>query len=335
MLKNLGLYLKYATAVVAAVSLCGCQSALNSYAAATYDPDEVVPWSAETVEYSYSLYSTVSCDVLSLSLDKDKSKQMAEHNNLIRRVMVEKNCGAVAAIETPTVVPSNVAVPDKKSNLAVPPQIRGYLGVNLQKSDSYPKRLASALGLSEVRGVLITGTLAGGAAEQAGLKPLDIVLELDGVKINRVPELTSFVATLPAGHPMKLKVWRNRAELELTAVLSAELTSVKVASGAPGYCYVAVTNPETQGLSWTSTIFPVQESTFSGLQSRGLVVSEQFRTYLKQNVADSQIGPKGYGLCNSTLDAAEKSLQDHYNSQQFYTSIGKYDVTLHWSPQIN
>lgn len=88
---------------------------------------------------------------------------------------------------------------------------RGYIGVTIQPVD--PK-MAKALKFERPEGVLIRDVLKNGSAERAGLRQGDVILEVDGQKVNTPNHLQSLVAMKRAGQDVKLKVFRDGSTFE-------------------------------------------------------------------------------------------------------------------------
>jgi len=93
---------------------------------------------------------------------------------------------------------------------------RGYIGVQIKNID--PK-LAKALGIAQGQGVLVADVVSGGAAESAGVKPNDVILEVDGQKVNTSNHLQSVVARRRAGQSVNLKVYRDGSTFERAVTL--------------------------------------------------------------------------------------------------------------------
>ena len=74
---------------------------------------------------------------------------------------------------------------------------RGYLGVRL------PVRVddgvSEQLGIDSNRGALLAGIQRSSPADQAKLRPVDCIVEVDGHKIDNVPEFRLIVAQIPVG----------------------------------------------------------------------------------------------------------------------------------------
>ena len=96
---------------------------------------------------------------------------------------------------------------------------RGWIGV--EPNDLSPE-LAETFGVKapkdangNLRGVIITGVLQNGPAAQAGIKPGDVVLSVDGKNAANVAELLGMVALLKPGTPAKFRLARREETVEL------------------------------------------------------------------------------------------------------------------------
>jgi serine protease Do len=100
--------------------------------------------------------------------------------------------------------------------------IRGFLGINIQP---LTPDLAREFNLpDESSGVLVGGVTPGGAAEKAGLKDGDVILEFNGKKVSDFRTLQIFVAQTSPGTKVKLRVLHSDngkkfVEKEMSAVL--------------------------------------------------------------------------------------------------------------------
>jgi len=92
---------------------------------------------------------------------------------------------------------------------------RGWFGIEPQ--DVTPE-VAQALGL-DTAGVAIRGVMRGGPADNAGIRPRDVVLEVDGKPTPATPTLLARIAAIPPGHSVRVKLWRDRAVLDLDVVV--------------------------------------------------------------------------------------------------------------------
>ncbi len=94
---------------------------------------------------------------------------------------------------------------------------RGFLGVDIQ--DLTPE-LAEYFQLKNTKGVLIPDVHEDSAAEKAGLKPNDIIVEFNGKTVDTTQELQNCVAMLEPGTSVIIVVLRDGKKNTLTAELS-------------------------------------------------------------------------------------------------------------------
>ena len=78
--------------------------------------------------------------------------------------------------------------------------VRGYIGVEPQ--DVTPE-LAQAFRLPRDDGAIIAGVMRGGPADKAGVKPGDILIEVDGTAIPNTATMLNVIAQIPPGSTRK------------------------------------------------------------------------------------------------------------------------------------
>lgn len=93
---------------------------------------------------------------------------------------------------------------------------RGYLGVLIRDVTS---ELAEEEDIGVTRGVYIDSLVADGSAEQAGLKEGDVIVEVNGQRVNTSPQLQSLVAQKRPGDEIELTVLRNGKERNVRVTL--------------------------------------------------------------------------------------------------------------------
>ena len=93
---------------------------------------------------------------------------------------------------------------------------RGWIGVEAQ--DITPE-LAESFKLREVRGALIAGILRGGPADKAGMRPGDVLLEVNGRKVLDTSGMLNLISGLKPGSSATLSVLRNGAENSLAVTI--------------------------------------------------------------------------------------------------------------------
>jgi serine protease DegQ len=75
--------------------------------------------------------------------------------------------------------------------------------------------VAKALALPRTEGVVIRSMQPGGPAERAGMRELDVVLEIGGKTTRTVPQLLARIAELPPGSVAKVRVTRAGQDVEV------------------------------------------------------------------------------------------------------------------------
>ncbi len=94
--------------------------------------------------------------------------------------------------------------------------VRGWVGIEAQ--DITPQ-LAESFKLSHTKGSLIAGILPNSPAEKAGLKPGDILLEINGNKVTDSSSMLNLIAGLQPNEKAVLKIARNQREIEIEVVI--------------------------------------------------------------------------------------------------------------------
>ena len=92
---------------------------------------------------------------------------------------------------------------------------RGWIGVEPQELNA---ELADTFGVAQPGGVIITGVLQNGPAAQAGIRPGDVIVQVQGKAVGTVPQLLSAVAALKPGVEAELLVRRRAQESRLMVV---------------------------------------------------------------------------------------------------------------------
>lgn len=93
------------------------------------------------------------------------------------------------------------------------------VGFNIQGID---ERIAKYYNLEDTKGVIVNQVARGGAADDAGLKTEDIIVQANGEPIRNEQDILAVVNDLRAGETLKLKVMRNKSEKEIEIKLKSE-----------------------------------------------------------------------------------------------------------------
>jgi serine protease Do len=95
---------------------------------------------------------------------------------------------------------------------------RGWIGARIQPVTD---DIAESIGLDKARGALIAAIDPASPATDAGLRPGDVILSYDGKPVDRSRQLPRFVADSPPDKPVKLSIWRDAKEAEVTLTVVA------------------------------------------------------------------------------------------------------------------
>lgn len=141
---------------------------------------------------------------------------------------------------------------------------RSWIGIKIQ---ALTPELAQGFGLKNSSGALVSEVVAGGPAQEAGLRPGDVVLEFDNKKIRESSELPLFASTAGVGKRLPLRVWRDGKELTLYVKLT-EFPDEEVA--------MANTSPQGgEGLGLTvADITPMLQQQMRLEAGRGVVIKD-------------------------------------------------------------
>lgn len=93
---------------------------------------------------------------------------------------------------------------------------RGYLGVNIQDVDQL---VQESYGLDEARGALIQTVESDTPAEQAGLRPGDLILGFDGDDVADTQDLIGRISALPPGETIRLDLLRGKERMVVEVTL--------------------------------------------------------------------------------------------------------------------
>jgi len=176
-------------------------------------------------------------------------------------------------------IPGNVARRISEALVRDGSITRSYLGIvpgALQDLERFYSLAANT-------GLLVDSVEAGSPAARAGLRPNDVVLELNGRKLDgrfpeQLPPIQNFIASLPVGSTVNLKVKRGDGVLTLTAVTERLESRV--------------------GEEWA-------------FEKWGLSVRQVTRTYARENQLDSDRGvvvigvQAGYPAAQAGLDPGD------------------------------
>ena len=129
-------------------------------------------------------------------------------------------------------IPVNMAKTVYEQLIEGGPVVRGFLGVG--NPTGLTPELAASFGLKEdTKGVLIPEVIEDSAAEKAGLKRNDIIVEFNGKPLEKATELLNRVAALKPGTEVKIVVLRNGKRKTLTAELGERPRRAEIIGAKP------------------------------------------------------------------------------------------------------
>ncbi len=113
-------------------------------------------------------------------------------------------------------IPINMARAVKDQLLKHGKVIRGWLGVVIQEID---EDLAKSFGLPKAEGVLVAEVADNSPAAKGGMKAGDVILKLNGQKVNDVGELRNKIALTPPGTKVTFEILRDGKRKKLSIVI--------------------------------------------------------------------------------------------------------------------
>ncbi len=126
-------------------------------------------------------------------------------------------------------VPSSMARQVMDSLVKYKKVVRGWLGVSIQEVTS---DLAEEFGVRDLKGALVSGVMKKSPAEKAGIRQGDVILQYNGKIVEDTGHLRNMVSQTPVGTAVKVKILRQKKELELEVSI-AELPK-KLAEASTG-----------------------------------------------------------------------------------------------------
>jgi serine protease Do len=115
-------------------------------------------------------------------------------------------------------IPINVAMKVKDQIVTSGKAMHARLGVTIQ---DLTQSLADSFGLKRPDGALVASVAPDSAAAAAGLKPGDVITEVNGQPVLRSGELSSVIGMAAPGEKVDLKVWRDHEPRDIEARLGS------------------------------------------------------------------------------------------------------------------
>ncbi len=106
---------------------------------------------------------------------------------------------------------------------------RALLGVEFMGVDA---EVARKYNLNKIEGVYIVNVIEGGAAENAGMKSGDVILSIQGKKVNTTAQLQESISQFRPGDEIKVTTKRNESEKLFTVKLRNNLGDAAIVSNS-------------------------------------------------------------------------------------------------------
>jgi serine protease Do len=127
-------------------------------------------------------------------------------------------------------IPIDIAMDVVKQLRASGKIMRGRIGVQVQELTA---QLASSFGMKDVTGALVGMVEKNGPAEQAGIRPGDVILSFDGKPVASSADLARLVAGSRPGTTVTLELWRKGAPARVNVTVAQAAEAAPVTSAAP------------------------------------------------------------------------------------------------------
>ncbi|AFC71948.1 serine protease [Rickettsia rhipicephali str. 3-7-female6-CWPP] len=116
-------------------------------------------------------------------------------------------------------IPSNTAKPIIERLKKDGKVSRGRLGVTIQ---DLTEEMSEGLGLKDTRGVLVAKVQEDGPGDKAGIKTGDIIIEFADIPVKNTKKLRVIIADAPIDQAVKVKILRDKKELELPIKITSD-----------------------------------------------------------------------------------------------------------------
>ena len=107
---------------------------------------------------------------------------------------------------------------------------RGKIGVEIQELN---QDLAKSFGMKDANGALVASVEKGGPADQAGIRPGDVIIGFNGKAVESSTELPALVGATKPGTKASVKIWRDGSEQDISMTVGELSSSVSPAVESP------------------------------------------------------------------------------------------------------
>ncbi len=107
---------------------------------------------------------------------------------------------------------------------------RGKIGVEIQELN---QDLAKSFGMKDANGALVASVEKSGPADQAGIRPGDVIIGFNGKAVESSTELPALVGATKPGTKASVKIWRDGSEQDISMTVGELSSSVSPAVESP------------------------------------------------------------------------------------------------------
>ena len=177
-------------------------------------------------------------------------------------------------------IPSNIVRKVVDDLLMYGETQRAYLGVQIREMDS---KLAEESGMKDIKGVYVAETTKDGAAEKAGIKNGDVIVDINGTSVNTTTQLMEAIRQYRPGDEVNVKVVRDGNERYFTVGLLNESGSTEVVKKGEsfynatfGVVLQPVTQQEMKSLRINNglKIVEIRQGAFQGAGVEGFIITD-------------------------------------------------------------
>ena len=113
-------------------------------------------------------------------------------------------------------IPANMAKSIMEQIIATGSVTRGWIGVEIQE---ITPELAESFKLPRGQGAIIAGVMRGGPADKAGIRPGDVLMQIEGKAVADSAGMLNLIAQLKPGDKAGLKLLRSGKNVDLAVVI--------------------------------------------------------------------------------------------------------------------
>ena len=125
-------------------------------------------------------------------------------------------------------IPANMAKAIMEQIIATGSVTRGWIGVEIQE---ITPDLAESFKLPKNQGAIIAGVMKGGPADKGGIKPGDVLMEIDNKPVTDSSSMLNAIAQLVPGSAAKMKVLREGKPQDLPVTIGKRPKPQRPAKG--------------------------------------------------------------------------------------------------------